>query len=177
MVRRGKPRPQPSSRSALVWALLSLLMASAGAATGYLAGQTAGDTPAEPLPPPKLLQIDDIFAAGLTEGRRSVQRARVHQRRAGYRAGEATGRKLTRAAVSARYRPGGPAHRRIFLAGAQAGDRQALARFHFGGGGFYIVDVADGGRRVSSSHGPLSRSEEYVVCRDRHAVCVRKVGR
>jgi len=158
-----------------------MLMAGAGAAAGYVAADSgedasAGDSSAEQ-PPPRLLQVSDIFAAGLAEGSRGVRRTRVRQRRAGYRAGVAAGQKLTRAAFTARYRPGAPAHRRIFGTGARAGERRALARFRFRGGGFYIVSVGDGGRQVDASRGPLNRSDAYEVCHDGRSVCVLKGGR
>lgn len=182
---RGERQAQPSFRQVVIWALLSMLMAGAGVAAGYIAAQSAQDASAQDASaeraladpsPPRLLQVSDIFAAGLAEGRRAVRRTRVRQRRAGYRAGFAAGRKLARAAFATRYRPGGPAHRRIFVEGARAGERRALARFRFRGGGFYIVGVADGGRQVDASQGPLNRSDAYAVCRDGRSVCVRKAG-
>lgn len=176
MVRKGKPQGQRSLRPVLVWGLLSLLMAVTGAAIGYLVAVPA-EVASAGAPVPRLLQVDDIFAAGLAEGRRGAQRARVQQRRAGHRAGVSEGRRLTRATFAERYRRGGPGHRRIFAEGAQAGERQALERFRFGDEGFYIVGIVDGGRQVDASHGPLGRSEAYEVCRDGSAICVRRAER
>jgi len=171
VVRRDKPKPQPSFKPVLVWGLLSVLMASTGAAIGYLVPGPAAVASARP-PVPRLLQVDDIFAAGLAEGRQGARRARVRERRAGYRAGLSEGRRLASGAFAERYRRGGPAHRRILV----EGERRALERFRFGAEGFYIVGVVDGGRRVDASHGPLSRSEAYEVCHDGRAICRQDAG-
>ena len=172
MVRRDEQQVQRSGRSVLVWCLLSLLMAATGTAIGYIVAIPAEVASAEPSVP-RLLQVDDIYAAGLAEGRQESQRARFNQSRAGYRAGVSDGRKRTRRVFAERYERGGLAHRRIYAEGAEAGERRALARFGFGDAGFYIVAVVDGGRQVDASHGPLGQSESYGVCRDGSAVCVQ----
>ncbi len=175
MVRSSKPHSQRSLRPVLLWGLLSLLMAGTGAAIGFLVSVPPEVVSTEPAPP-RLLQVGDIFSAGLAEGKRGAKRARVHERRAGYRAGFSAGHKLTRVTFAARYRRGGPAHRRIFAEGVRAGERRALGRFRFGAEGFYLVSVVDGGRQVETSRGPLSDSAAYEVCRDGRAICVRGVG-
>ena len=171
MPRRKTPTPQPPFRRVLVWAALSFLMAAAAGAMGYLVGGPAESASADP-PVPRLLQIDDILSAGRAESRRSVGRARTQGRRAGYRDGLAHGRRAATEALTRRYRPGGPDHRRIFAEGQRVGESQALDRFGFEADGFYVVGVAEGGRRVEAQHGPLPADKAYGVCRAGRAVCV-----
>ncbi len=166
MATRGKPQAQRSVGPVLVWGLLSVLMAATGAATGYFVAVPAQVASAEP-PVPKLLQVDEILAAGRAEGRQAAGR--------GYRAGVTAGRKRTRASFAERYGHDGPAYRRIFAEGLQAGEDRTLARFRLGDDGFYIVGIVNGGREVDASHGPLGQSKAYEVCRDGAAICVRTV--
>jgi len=151
-------------------------MAATAGTAGYLVAGPAESASAEP-PVPRLLQIDDIFSAGLAEGRRSVTRARTLGRRAGYRRGLARGRRSASEVLARRYRRGGPAHQRILAEGRLAGERRTLGRFDFEADGFYLVGVAEGGRRVDARHGPLPADKAYVVCRAGRAVCVSDADR
>lgn len=167
---RETPTPPPPRR-VLVWAALSVLMAGAAGAVGY---SVAGPTEREPADPPvpRLLQVEDILSAGEARTQRAVRRARAQGRRAGYRRGLARGRTAAREALLRQYRPGGREHKRIFAGGRRAGERQALGRFGFEDDGFYVVGIAEGGRRVGARHGPLPKNKAYVICREGRAVCV-----
>ncbi len=176
MSHRGTPKSQPPLRRVLAWAALSFLMAATAGTVGYLVAGPAESASAEP-PVPRLLQVDDIFSAGLAEGRRSVTRARALGRRAGYRKGLARGRRFASEVLERRYRPGGGAHQRIFAEGQLAGERRTLGRFDFEADGFYLVGVAEGGRRVDARHGPLPADKAYAVCRAGRAICVSEADR
>lgn len=171
MPRRTTPTPKPLLRQVLVWAALSFLMAGAAGAVGFLVAGPAESASAD-APVPRLLQVDDIYSAGVAQGRRAVSRARAQGRRAGYREGLARGRRVAREALLRRFRPGGPDHRRIFTEGQRAGERRALERFGFEADGFYVVGIGEGGRRVDARHGPLPPDKAYVICRAGRAVCV-----
>lgn len=164
MARRAGTASGPSAGQVARWAVLTVLMAAAAGATGYVAAEPTENAVAEPPPPPRLIQIDAIYASGRADGARA---ARKRGERSGYREGLRYGRRVTRDDYERRYRRGGPAYERI----AAAGTGRALEAFELGADGFYVVGVRDGGKQVDATHGPLESGGAYELCRDGAAVC------
>ena len=149
-----------SARRALLWAAMTCLIAGAVGLVSYWTGVAVrGERVAGPPPPgpPGLVPLGDVYAAGERQGQ-----VRAHAR--GRRA-------LDR--IRAGYRRGGRDYERILARGRRQGMRAALRFPEWRPGGWYVVEVADGGRSLKTRVGPLEPGRWYSRCGSSVGICGR----